>query len=55
MADIHTVAECSKKLVVLLDKISALDHMVMSEYHLADVKALARELENESEFISGIR
>jgi len=55
MADIHTVAECSKKLVVLLDKIKQMDHMVMSKYHLDDVKALARELENESEFISGIR
>ena len=49
------MAQCSQKLVVLLNKIKSLDHMVMSKYHLDDVKALARELENESEFISGIR
>ncbi len=53
--EIHTMAQCSQKLVVLLNKIKHMDHSIMSKYDLDDVKSLARELENESEFISGIR
>ena len=56
MADIHTVAECSKKLVVLLDKIKELpSRQDLYGHEIADIKALAREINNESEFVSGIR
>jgi len=56
MADIHTVAECTKKLVVLLDKlIDIKEEDPMLRYKVSDCKQLAREIKNESEFISGIR
>ena len=56
MADIHTVAECSKKLVVLLDKIKKLpSRQDLLGHDISDIKALAREIDNESEFVSGIR
>ena len=56
MADIHTIAECSKKLAVLLDKLGSLkDDDPMLKYKIGDCKQLAQELQNESEFISGIR
>jgi len=56
MTDIHTIAQCSKKLVVLLDKIKELpNRQDLYGYEIDDIKALARELNNESEFISGIR
>ena len=58
MADIHTVAECSKKLVVLLDKIKVLEVPKGNPLYaneIADIKVLAREINNESEFVSGIR
>ena len=60
MTDIHTVAECSKKLVVLLDKIKALPandntNAALLGHEISDIKALAREINNESEFVSGIR
>ena len=56
MADIHTVAECTKKLVVLLDKLESIkEEDPMLKYKVSDCKQLAKELKNESEFISGIR
>jgi|TARA_B110000263_G_C15260713_1_gene488692 hypothetical protein len=56
MTDIHTIAQCSMKLVVLLEKLDSLDKNDPSlKYKVEDVKALGRELERESEFISGIR
>tara|TARA_B100000029_G_C17350395_1_gene878662 strand:- start:297 stop:476 length:180 start_codon:yes stop_codon:yes gene_type:complete len=56
MADIHTIAECTKKLVVLLDKLDSLkEDDPMLKYKVADCQALAKELKNESEFISGMR
>ena len=57
MADIHTVAECSKKLVVLLDKIKQLSPSQGDRlgHEISDIQALAREINNESEFVSGIR
>ena len=57
MADIHTVAECSKKLVVLLDKIKQLPVRQGDRlgHEISDIQALAREINNESEFVSGMR
>ena len=60
MTDIHTVAECSKKLVVLLDKIKGLPstnntNAALLGHEISDIKALAREVDNESEFVAGIR
>ncbi len=54
--EIHTMAQCSQKLVVLLNKIQKLESKdELLPYKLDDIKSLARELENESEFVSGIR
>ena len=54
--EIHTMAQCSRKLVVLLNKIQKLESKdELLPYKLDDIKSLARELENESEFVSGIR
>jgi hypothetical protein len=56
MTDIHTIAECSKKLVVLLEKLELMNEDdPMLKYKVSDCKQLARELKNESEFVSGIR
>tara|TARA_Y100000590_G_scaffold109709_1_gene125048 strand:+ start:442 stop:612 length:171 start_codon:yes stop_codon:yes gene_type:complete len=56
MTQIHTIAECSKKLSVLLDKLDKLkENDPMLAYKIGDCKQLARELKNESEFVSGIR
>ncbi|SVE19590.1 uncharacterized protein METZ01_LOCUS472444 [marine metagenome] len=54
--EIHTMAQCSRKLVVLLNKIQKLESKdELLPYKLDDIKSLARELEHESEFVSGIR
>ncbi len=56
MPDIHTIAQCSAKLVVLLEKLDSLNIEDSQLRHkVEDVKALGKELENESEFVSGIR
>ncbi len=56
MAELHTVAECTKKLVVLLNKVTDLQpNDPMLGHKVEDCKQLARELKNESEFVSGIR
>ena len=49
-----TAKVCAQKLVALLDTVKSLPD-TPSEYDVANIKALARELENESEFVSGIR
>ena len=54
MSGVHTVAQCAQKLVALLDTVKALPD-TPTEYDVANVKALAREIERESEFVSGIR
>ena len=54
MSGIHTVAQCAQKLVALLTTIEQHSEKP-SKYDVANIKALARELENESEFVSGIR
>ena len=54
MSGVLTVAQCAQKLVALLDTVKSLPD-TPSEYDVANIKALARELENESEFVSGIR
>ena len=57
MTGLHTDKECTQKLVALLDKVKELRATDITYNHtaLADIKALARELERESEFVSGIR
>tara|TARA_Y100001937_G_scaffold63671_1_gene87229 strand:- start:546 stop:713 length:168 start_codon:yes stop_codon:yes gene_type:complete len=48
----HTVAECTKKLVVLLDKLTELDESdPLYRHKVADAKMLAQELSSEQEFL----
>ena len=57
MTGLHTNKQCTTKLVALLGKIKKLDAKDITYNHaqLEDLKQLARELERESEFVSGIR
>jgi hypothetical protein len=48
----HTVSECNKKLVVLLDKLNNLSESdPMYRHKVADAKMLAQELSREREFL----
>ena len=54
MSGVHNVAQCAQKLVVLLDKVEKLSAKP-TDYDIDDIKAIARELQRESEFVSGMR
>lgn len=48
----HTISECNKKLVVLLDKLNNLNESdPMYRHKVADAKMLAQELSREREFL----
>jgi len=48
----HTVAECNKKLVALLDKLNSLDTTRSDlRFQVDDAKVLARELSRERDFL----
>tara|TARA_B100000073_G_C23517357_1_gene486394 strand:- start:62 stop:232 length:171 start_codon:yes stop_codon:yes gene_type:complete len=48
----HTVKECNKKLVALLDKLNNLDTTRPDlRFQVDDAKVLARELSHETDFL----
>ena len=53
----HTIQQCTQKLIALLDAVGRLDkdNKQTLPWKLDNAKELARELKNESEFISKLR
>ena len=53
----HTIQQCTQKLIALLDAVERLDkdNTQTLPWKLDNAKELARELKNESEFISKLR
>jgi len=52
----HTVSECNKKLVVLLDKLQSISESdPLYRHKVADAKMLAQELSREREFLGRVR
>jgi len=52
----HTISECNKKLVVLLDKLNNLnENDPLYRHKVADAKMLAQELSREREFLDRSR
>lgn len=53
----HQIQECTKKLLALIDAVERIDRFNSSTlpYRVDNAKELARELKNESNFISNLR
>lgn len=53
----HTITQCTQKLIALLDAVERLDKFDNSTlpYKIDNAKQLARELKNESKFITEIK
>jgi|DEB0MinimDraft_3_1074331.scaffolds.fasta_scaffold01429_4 hypothetical protein len=51
----HSALQCAMKLKVLLDKLEKIESEAPQKHEIDDAKQLAREIANESEFISSLK